>query len=120
VTENEAKENALVPRILRVAKPGDEAAPPAAMRRCQACSGAHNLAIAARLASPGALPDNTMLAASRGLCGRRTRKLALFLAGSNSPRAYFRPHRQCSARDNGKEENLNHKDWFQAHLEGAV
>jgi len=56
--------------FLRVAKPADEAAPRVAMPRCQACSGAHNLAIAARLASPGALPDNTMLAASPGLCGR--------------------------------------------------
>jgi hypothetical protein len=36
---------------LRVVQPDDEAAPHAAMRRCQACSGAHNLAIAARLAS---------------------------------------------------------------------
>jgi len=61
--------------ILRVAKPGDDAAPRAAMRRCQVCSGAHNLKIAARLASLGALPDSTRLAASPGLCGRSTRKL---------------------------------------------
>jgi hypothetical protein len=52
--------------ILRVVQPVDEAAPRTAMRRCQARSGAHNLAIAARLASPGALPDSTMLAASTG------------------------------------------------------
>jgi hypothetical protein len=51
---------------LRVAQPIDEAAPHAAMRRCQACSGAHNLAIAARLAPLGALPDSMMLAASIG------------------------------------------------------
>jgi hypothetical protein len=49
---------------LRVAKPDNDAAPCAAMRRCQACSGAHNLAIAARLASIGALPASMMLAAS--------------------------------------------------------
>ena len=59
--ENEPKEDARIPRILRVAQPGDEAAPRAAMRRSQARSSAHNLAIAARLALPGALPDNTML-----------------------------------------------------------
>ena len=51
---------------LHVAKPGDEAAPYAAMLCCKACSGAHNLAIAARLASIGALPDSMMLAASTG------------------------------------------------------
>ena len=66
------------------------------------------------------LPDDTMLAASPGLCGRSTRKLARLLVGSNSPRAYFRPHRRCSARDNGKEANLNHKDRFQAPYEGAT
>jgi hypothetical protein len=64
VKENEPKENARVPRILRGVQPINEASPRAAMRRCQVCSGAHNLAIAARLASPGALPDNTILAAS--------------------------------------------------------
>jgi hypothetical protein len=67
---------------LRVVQPDDEAALHAAMRRCpalrefsslyryfgesQSCSGAHNLAIAARLASMGALPDSMMLAASTG------------------------------------------------------
>jgi len=51
---------------LRVVQPDDEAALHAAMRRCQSCSGAHNLAIAARLASIGALPDSMMLAASTG------------------------------------------------------
>jgi hypothetical protein len=56
--------------ILRVAKPDDDAAHRAVMRRCQACSGAHNLMIAARLALPGALPDSTMLAASPGLLAR--------------------------------------------------
>jgi hypothetical protein len=76
---------------LRVAKPGDDAVPRAAMQRCpalrefssafacfgesQACPGALNLAIAARLATLGALPDSTMLAASTGLCGRSTREL---------------------------------------------
>jgi len=52
--------------FLRVAQPADDAAPRAAMRRCQPRSGAHNLAIAARLASLAALPDSTMLAASTG------------------------------------------------------
>jgi len=65
---------------LRVVQPADEAAPHAAIRRCpalrefsslctcfgesQSRSGAHNLAIAARLASVGALSDNMMIAAS--------------------------------------------------------
>ena len=54
-----------VPRYtLRFAQRVDEAAPNAAMRRYQSCSGAHNLAIAARLASIGALPSSMMLAAS--------------------------------------------------------
>jgi hypothetical protein len=52
--------------ILRVAQPTDEAAPHAAIRRCQSRSGAHNLAIAPRLASVVALSDNIMLAASTG------------------------------------------------------
>jgi len=86
---------------LRVAQPIDETAPRAAMRCCQACSGAHNLAIAARLASHDALPDNTMLAASTGFTGRSTRKLARLYAGSNSPRAFFRPLRRCSAQGKG-------------------
>jgi hypothetical protein len=64
--KTEAKENARVPRTLRVVQPADDAAPRAAMRRCQARSGAHNLAIAARLVSPDALPAGTMLAASAG------------------------------------------------------
>jgi hypothetical protein len=51
---------------LRVVQPDDEAAHHAAMRRCQSRSGAHNLAIAARLASIVALPDSMMLAASTG------------------------------------------------------
>jgi hypothetical protein len=89
---------------LRVAQPVDEATHRAAMRRCQACSGAHNLTIAARLASLGALPDSMMLAASTGCCGRSARKLAacaLASADSDSPCAYFRPPRRCSARDKG-------------------
>ena len=57
---------------------------------------------------------------ARRRCDRSTRKLARFIAGSDSPRAYFRPHRRCSARDNGKEENLNHKGRFQAPFEGAT
>jgi hypothetical protein len=61
---------------LRVVQPVDEAVPHAAMRRCQACSGAHNLTIAVRLATPDALPAITMLAASTGCVGRSTRKLA--------------------------------------------
>jgi len=64
--ESEPKEDAPAPLILSVVQPADDAAPHAAMRRCQACSGAHNLAIAARLASLAALPANTMLAASTG------------------------------------------------------
>jgi len=46
--------------------------PPAAMRRGQACSGAHNLAMAARLVSSGALPHSTRRAASPGCDGRPT------------------------------------------------
>jgi hypothetical protein len=57
---------------------------------------------------------------ARRRCGRSTRKLARLLAGSNSPRAYSRPHRRCSARDNGKEENRNNKDRFQTPFEGAT
>jgi len=41
------------------------------MLRCQACSGAHNLAIAARLPAIDALPDSMILAASPGLATRR-------------------------------------------------
>jgi hypothetical protein len=40
----------------------------------QACSGAHNLTIAARLASLDALPDNMILAASPGLATRRVKR----------------------------------------------
>jgi len=87
VEENEAKEDARVPRILRIAQPADDAAPRAAMRRCQACSGAHNLAIAARLASPGALPDSTMLAASTGCFGRRVSELASLKPACGEPSA---------------------------------
>ena len=61
---------------LRVAKPVIAAAPHVAMPRCQVRSGAHTLAIAARLATPGALPDNMMLASMPGLHERRMRKLA--------------------------------------------
>jgi hypothetical protein len=64
VEENEAKEDARVPLTLRVVQPADDAAPRAAVRRCQANSGAHNLKIAARLALPDALPGSTMLAPS--------------------------------------------------------
>jgi hypothetical protein len=83
--------------ILRVAQPTDEAAPHAAIRRCPALrefssaftyfgesqtrSGAHNLAIAPRLASVGALSDNMMLAASNGCYGRSTRKLTRLRQG---------------------------------------
>jgi len=56
-----------VPRLtLRFVQPADEAAPHAAMRRYHVCSGAHNLVIAARLASRDALLGSTMLAASTG------------------------------------------------------
>ena len=76
--EDEPKEDARAPLFLRVAKPANEAAPHAAMRRCparrdsssvhkycgesQVRSGAHNLTIAARLTPLGALPDSMMLA----------------------------------------------------------
>jgi hypothetical protein len=82
VTENEAKEHARVPHNPARRQPDDEAAHRAAMRRCpalrefsslymyfgesQSRSGAHNLTIAARLASLAALPDSMMLAASTG------------------------------------------------------
>jgi hypothetical protein len=90
----EKKKNQKKPPVfrftLRVAKPGDDAASRAAMRRYQACSGAHNLAIAARLASLGALPDSTMLAASPGLCGRSTRKIARLRFGFDGLRQAVR------------------------------
>jgi hypothetical protein len=73
------------------------------MQRCHACSGAHNLAIAARLASHDALPDSMMLAASTGCCGRSARKLTRLSPGSDSPHVFIRPHRRCSARDKGDE-----------------
>jgi len=44
------------------------------MLRCQACSGAHNLTIAARLAALDALPDSMILAASLGLATRRVKR----------------------------------------------
>jgi hypothetical protein len=44
------------------------------MQRCQACSGAHNLAIAARLAALDALPDSMILAASTDLTTRRIKR----------------------------------------------
>jgi len=79
--KTEAKEYARFPLILRVVQSADDAAPRAAMRRCpalrefssaftdfgesQARSGAHPaVGWTARLASPDALPDGTMLAAS--------------------------------------------------------
>ena len=52
--------------FLRVAKPVEEATSHAAMQCCSARSGAHNLAIAARLTSHCALPDSMMLASSSG------------------------------------------------------
>jgi hypothetical protein len=101
--EDEAKEIAVSRYTLRVVQPDDEAALHAAMRRCpalrefsslyryfgesQSCSGAHNLAIAARLASVGALPDSMMLAASTGWCSRSTRKRDRLVAGSDPPEA---------------------------------
>jgi hypothetical protein len=44
------------------------------MLRYQACSGAHNLTIAARLAALDALPDSMILAASPGLATRRVKR----------------------------------------------
>ena len=76
--------------ILRVAKPYDEAAPHTAMLCCIACSGAHNLTIAGRLASLYALPGGMMLAALPGLCGRSARKLTLLSAGLRQS-AHFYP-----------------------------
>ena len=82
---------------LHVAQPADEAAPHAAIRRFQPHSGAHNLAIAPRLASVGALSDNMMLAASTGCHGRSTRKLAPLSAGLKQVCALF-PVRPVDAR----------------------
>ena len=88
----------LVPRLtLRVSKPGDEAAPYAAMRCCKACSSTHNLMIAALLASHYALPGSIILAASSGFSGRSMRKLASFKQSAH----FFRPCRRCSARVKG-------------------
>ncbi|MDJ0855996.1 MAG: hypothetical protein QNI88_12345 [Desulfobacterales bacterium] len=53
--ENSEKSYRHVPPTLRVAKPGNDAAPNAAMRRCPIRSSAHNLTIAVRLASLGRL-----------------------------------------------------------------
>jgi acetylornithine/succinyldiaminopimelate/putrescine aminotransferase len=87
-----------VPRLtLRVAKPGDEAAPYAAMLCCKACSGTHNLAIAALLASHYALPGSIILAASSGFSGRSMRKLASLKQSAR----FFRPRHRCSARGKG-------------------
>ena len=89
---------------LRVAQPVDEAAPHAAMRCYPSCSGAHNLAIVARLTSISALPASMMLAASTCLSGRSTRKLTRLAAGSDSPRAISRPPHRCSARVKGRSK----------------
>ena len=65
-----------MPRFsLRVGKPDEEASPHATIRRSNACSGAHNRVIAARLASHCALPDSMILASSSGLFERGSRKL---------------------------------------------
>jgi len=74
---------------LHVVQPADEVASHAAIRCCQPCSGAHNLAIAPRLASVGALSDSMMLAASTGWCGRSARKLALLFAGLKQSARFF-------------------------------
>jgi hypothetical protein len=39
--------------------------------------------------------------------GRRTRKLAHLTVDSDSPRAFSRPPRRCSARDKGNQKNLD-------------
>ena len=70
---SEAADRRVSHRVLRP-KPPDEAASHAAMLRCQACSGAHNLAIAARLASLDALPDSMTLAASTDWAARRIKR----------------------------------------------
>jgi hypothetical protein len=41
-------------------------------------------------------------------------------AASDSPRAYFRPHRRCSARDKGKYKTIPSKTVFQAPFKGAT
>jgi hypothetical protein len=94
---------------LRVVQPVDEAVPHAAMRRCQFRSDAHNLTIAPRFALIGALPDSMMLAASTGWCGRSARKLTRLAAGADSPRAFSRPPRRCSARDKWKFKSKTYK-----------
>jgi hypothetical protein len=82
--ENEPIEDARVPLTLRVAKPDNEAAPHAALRRCSIRSGAHNLAIALRLASLGALHDSMRLAS---LTGFNRSGLAETRCAPTSPRA---------------------------------
>ena len=82
----------------RRSEPCDEAAPHTAMPCCKACSGAHNLAIAARLASLGALPDSMMLAASYGSAGRSRRNSLR----SNSRRAFIARSPDAQPRDNGE------------------
>jgi hypothetical protein len=92
------------------------------MRRCQICSGAHNLAIAARLASFDALPDSTMLAASTGCCGRSTRKLARRSLGYGGLRqsARFDPAASPMLGAGQREiQTLNLKNCFQATFYGA-
>jgi hypothetical protein len=66
---------------LRVAQAADDAAPHAAMRRCQACSGTHDLAIAARLAQTSRHAFSARIAdARRGTKGMNPKKRNLFLA----------------------------------------
>jgi hypothetical protein len=99
--ENEPKEGARAPLILRVTKPNDETAPNAAMLRCKARSGAHNQSIARRLALPCALPDGMMLVSLFGFSnGARRNALR-----SNRPTRLFRSQCRCSARDKGRKSN---------------
>ena len=67
------------------------------MRRYKARSGAHNQAIAARLALPRALPDGMMLVSASGFLNEaRGDSLR-----SNRPTRSNRPCHRCSARDKG-------------------
>jgi hypothetical protein len=55
---------------------------------------------------------------ARRRVGRSSRKLARRVAGSDSPRAFFRQSRRCSARDKGKFKTINPKIVFKPPLRG--
>ena len=85
--ENEPKENAPAPLYPARRQTGRYAAPHAAMRRCNARSGAHNHAIAARLTSRCALPDTMLLCVSSGFAVGAYRNSLR----SNRPTRFFPP-----------------------------